>query len=1292
MIKNIFILIIAFIVIGCGGGSNVENSSTNNSTTTKNSGENDKNKKIGHINDIKIDNLQYTTETITDSVHNSIFSYTEGETIKFYINGIKIGETTAKEDLSLFDVVADSEDIFSDRLLNTLVLMKTFDKDHNLDNGIELTNKILQSNKNMKYYRYNSTAKTCSIDNNKVFIDLPNSIFNKNLNEELKTCSMEVYKPNKYDNKNCQYHYTFDPRVKVKTCNDHINAFWIDRYVKSLLSRARSLRNSEKESFDSLQKNVNNLLYRLDGAIDVFSYIEGKKNIKTDTETIVKVTSALMKNSLSINADETDKNKLNTIIAAMESFAELKNKKPETFLKLFESYGIVVNNKFMEEFFSTFSNMDGLKKGKRIKSALFAMSKAIIMSAIEDSKTFNNFDKRVGGGLKNLINAYWSFGEAMINCRGKTNIEGCTKSILNTAKYGLVAPVWTSSAAVFNYYIWSDNREFAKKLEKEAYYIDYLTKINLKEELIEEDSKKYYSYFSIENFLDDMIIGYTSSNIDKNINFLNNLVANNYSSSYSYKPEDIYKVLNEYKNIARASKGHLFLRYNKNNNKISITYNNPINEGLTFNNNYKVTCWLNNSKILEQEDTSTYFNKIIPLKEISSTENELTCKVKFGNLEANKKTLNITKTSIQEKISLDRIEPQNIKANRSKHGKRIIIRGNNFNKNCKVHYQNNSSKGVFSSSHYINKSTMSFNIITMNSTQKWSIWVEDENMKSNKLYLNVDTSVNRVCMPYTKSYKSCNIINGIGIKLQKCSIDGNSWKEYSQCVVQKCNSGYHVKNNQCIQDNIHTQKITLNSSNSCINNQPIINLSWNEINNVNNYKIHSNRVFPSGEYLIDVPNNNTSITLDNGLKSNYNYQLYVRAELSDGSIIKSNEIIVNTQDCDHSSNNDNAPDRPNGLTPGTRNKPYPELDTTNITFRWGSAASATYYKLSVFDYNTKEYLLREQNVNSNYYNAKNILRDGHTYFWEVKACNDNGCSYERRVYFKTKGSTEEISKPTGLTPGSKSRNNPEIINNTSVQLRWNSVNNAKYYKVWVIRAKLGHSGVIVIRGAKTANTSYNLSGLNRGEDYTWFIDACNDDKCSESDYYGFQIKGIEVGTPRKINVSINGTSANISWDSVNQATKYKVNIYDQDGNDDRYEYTSDNSIRFDNLLNNHTYKVKVRAYIGNNHGDYSDYYTFTIEKANVTPKITSISPNPIYKSKNYQYVKIYGNNFTNKSKVAWKTSNGSSGIVSEGHTYFINKNLIKLYIRVVGSSSSWEFSVINTDGKISQWSRVSTRY
>jgi len=97
----------------------------------------------GSFFDGKVTGLQYKTETQQGIIaNNGSFLYSDGEIVTFYIGSIIIGETVAKEEVSMIDLTPADDSLNSPEVVNRLRLLSTLDEDGDPTNGISITESL----------------------------------------------------------------------------------------------------------------------------------------------------------------------------------------------------------------------------------------------------------------------------------------------------------------------------------------------------------------------------------------------------------------------------------------------------------------------------------------------------------------------------------------------------------------------------------------------------------------------------------------------------------------------------------------------------------------------------------------------------------------------------------------------------------------------------------------------------------------------------------------------------------------------------------------------------------------------------------------------------------------------------------------------------------------------------------------------------------------------------------------------------------------------------------------------
>jgi len=129
-ISIFFAIASVFLLISCNGGGG-------------GNGSNDQVKQ-GIFIDSPVQGVEFSTVSqsgITDS--QGAFNFKQGETITFSLGGIVLGHATAKETMTPIDLVQGATDEMNPTVTNICRLLQSLDVDNNLDNGIQITQEII---------------------------------------------------------------------------------------------------------------------------------------------------------------------------------------------------------------------------------------------------------------------------------------------------------------------------------------------------------------------------------------------------------------------------------------------------------------------------------------------------------------------------------------------------------------------------------------------------------------------------------------------------------------------------------------------------------------------------------------------------------------------------------------------------------------------------------------------------------------------------------------------------------------------------------------------------------------------------------------------------------------------------------------------------------------------------------------------------------------------------------------------------------------------------------------------
>jgi para-nitrobenzyl esterase len=100
--------------------------------------------KSGVFIDSAVQGIEFETPTqkgITDA--NGTFKYQVGETVTFFIGGIELGKAVGKAEITPVDIVPGATDATHSKVTNICRFLLSLDDDSNWDNGINITQDII---------------------------------------------------------------------------------------------------------------------------------------------------------------------------------------------------------------------------------------------------------------------------------------------------------------------------------------------------------------------------------------------------------------------------------------------------------------------------------------------------------------------------------------------------------------------------------------------------------------------------------------------------------------------------------------------------------------------------------------------------------------------------------------------------------------------------------------------------------------------------------------------------------------------------------------------------------------------------------------------------------------------------------------------------------------------------------------------------------------------------------------------------------------------------------------------
>ncbi len=126
-VGSVLVTILTITLAGCGGGGGAASEPGNDLTKT------------GVFLDSAVEGLGYSTESFAGTTDQSgRFQYKDGETIKFALGGVTLGETMAQEVITPIEVSGASNSA-DQKAINMLVFLQSLDADGNAKNGIRIS-------------------------------------------------------------------------------------------------------------------------------------------------------------------------------------------------------------------------------------------------------------------------------------------------------------------------------------------------------------------------------------------------------------------------------------------------------------------------------------------------------------------------------------------------------------------------------------------------------------------------------------------------------------------------------------------------------------------------------------------------------------------------------------------------------------------------------------------------------------------------------------------------------------------------------------------------------------------------------------------------------------------------------------------------------------------------------------------------------------------------------------------------------------------------------------------------
>ena len=225
---------------------------------------------------------------------------------------------------------------------------------------------------------------------------------------------------------------------------------------------------------------------------------------------------------------------------------------------------------------------------------------------------------------------------------------------------------------------------------------------------------------------------------------------------------------------------------------------------------------------------------------------------------------------------------------------------------------------------------------------------------------------------------------------------------------------------------------------------------------------------------------------------------------------------------------------------------------------WSAVTNAEYYEVSLTSLAGSIY--SDFQIDSTELTTPSLVNA--TYAWDVKACNETGCSPRAQSGFTVEFSSDGVGVSTLISP-----KNEEEIDDTTPMLEWSTqATNVSYFKLNLASPNSRVLDDQIVAASGPGNYTFTTPIL-APDGYAWTIENCTNDGCSaEVGQVFFVIEGnLSVDPPNSpqnlspSNEITNDISPPLRWDVVDGADYYMVNLSSSDGIIfDKRQFTANN--------------------------------------------------------------------------------------------------------------------------------------
>ena len=286
-----------------------------------------------------------------------------------------------------------------------------------------------------------------------------------------------------------------------------------------------------------------------------------------------------------------------------------------------------------------------------------------------------------------------------------------------------------------------------------------------------------------------------------------------------------------------------------------------------------------------------------------------------------------------------------------------------------------------------------------------------------------------------------------------------------------------------------------------------ISLSWSAVADATHYKLYRSATSEGSFAQIGGDIAATDYVDNSGLAANTSYYYQLAACNGNGCSSRSSAVSATT-----------APETPETPTATAQSE-------SAISISWSAVAGATHYKL--YRSATSGGLFDQigGDIAATDYVDDNDLAANTSYYYQLAACNGNGCSSRSSVV----SATTSPERPSALTVETQSE--------SAISISWSAVAGATHYKLY--RSETSEGSFDQIGGDIAATDYVDGNGLVANTSYDYQLEACNDNGCSSrSSAVSATTAPETLETPTTATQSESAIS--ISWSAVAGATHYKL--------------------------------------------------------------------------------------------------------------------------------------------------------